>query len=393
MMRQFTNVEKARIRLLIDREIDFTLIQPTATGLKKSILDATHRVRQYLVKHELHDYKNQKQGPYHKKYLPFYYLSKSMKKYKASLYRPLTKKGDPRIWFEHFREYSQPDDIIVIIGIKSVLYLINLTQERLEDLSKDKNSNVYKIVFKHFSKKESPIALELLGKLKEISVSGPHLTINPSDTGVGATLEKLLGLPINSSKKPDYKGIELKSYREFGSSNRMNLFAQVADWSISKYKSSKEVLDEFGYNRDGNFKLNCTISTIVRNSQGLKFFLKDNVNYLIENSDKKDIGDFLKWDVSFLHQRLIEKHPETFWIKAKNIKRKSREYFHYTNIIHTSNPLIEQFDLLLSQGDITMDHLIKRTKTGGTKERGPLFKINKNSVGLLFQSYLEHNLN
>ena len=83
MMRQFTNVEKARIRLLIDREIDFTLIQPTATGLKKSILDATHRVRQYLVKYELHDYKNQKQGTYHKKYLPFCYLSKSMKKYKA----------------------------------------------------------------------------------------------------------------------------------------------------------------------------------------------------------------------------------------------------------------------------------------------------------------------
>ena len=32
-----------------------------------------------------------------------------------------------------------------------------------------------------------------------------------ADTAVGRTLETALGIPINSAKEPDYRGIELKS--------------------------------------------------------------------------------------------------------------------------------------------------------------------------------------
>jgi hypothetical protein len=83
-----------------------------------------------------------------------------------------------------------------------------------------------------------------------------------ADTAVGRTLEAALGIQINSSKKPDYKGIELKSFRN-KRDNRKNLFAQVPDWELSKFKSSAEILDAFGYQRQQDFKLYCTVSTTV----------------------------------------------------------------------------------------------------------------------------------
>ncbi len=51
---------------------------------------------------------------------------------------------------------------------------------------------------------------------------------------------------------------------------------------------------------------------------------------------------------------------------------------------HTRKPILSQFDLLVEQGIITMDHLIKRNSKGKTVEKGPLFKIKPQCVGLLF---------
>ena len=60
--------------------------------------------------------------------------------------------------------------------------------------------------------------------LNKISAQGPIPALLQADTAIGRTLETLLGIDINSSKKPDYKGIELKSYRD-KKGNRKNLFA------------------------------------------------------------------------------------------------------------------------------------------------------------------------
>ncbi len=181
----------------------------------------------------------------------------------------------------------------------------------------------------------------------------------------------------------DYKGIELKSYRD-KRGNRKNLFAQVSDWSKSKFKSSEEILKEFGYQRGDDFKLYCTVSTTVRNSQGLILKVDGLVRQLIENSNKPNINDFAVWSLDFLHKRLLEKHNETFWIAADSIVIDGKEYFQYKKVEHTKKPIVSQFDLLLEQGIITLDHLIKRTPSGGAKEKGPIFKIKPDSVGLLF---------
>ena len=75
--------------------------------------------------------------------------------------------------------------------------------------------------------------------LKKIA-GNPIPSMVNADTSVGRTLETALGIDINSSKLPDYKGIELKSFRA-NKGNRKNLFAQVPNWKISKFKRSAEI--------------------------------------------------------------------------------------------------------------------------------------------------------
>ncbi len=175
----------------------------------------------------------------------------------------------------------------------------------------------------------------------------------------------------------------MKAFRD-KRGNRKNLFAQVPDWSASKLKSSAEILNEFGYNRGDNFKLYCTVSAIVRNSQGLKLKLDSDVRQLIENSDKATVGDFVVWGLETLHKRLLEKHNETFWVATDTLIIENKEHFIYKSVEHTKKPIVSQFDILLEQGIITLDHLIKRTAIGKVVEKGPLFKIKPNALNLLF---------
>jgi hypothetical protein len=105
---------------------------------------------------------------------------------------------------------------------------------------------------------------------------------------------------------------------------------------------------------------------------------------LIEHSDKSDIGDFAVWRLDKLHERLQEKHRETFWVEAKSFYIDNVEHFIYTSVEHTKKPIVTQFDLLLEQGIITLDHLIKRNPKGKVIEKGPLFKIKPSGLELLF---------
>lgn len=69
-MRQFSKFEERNMAFLVDHNVDFTLVQITATGLKKSILDATAPMRAYFLEKDIHNYSEQLQGPEHKLLVP-----------------------------------------------------------------------------------------------------------------------------------------------------------------------------------------------------------------------------------------------------------------------------------------------------------------------------------
>jgi len=383
-VRKLTEAEQNKIKLLTKNQVSLTLIEPTETGLKKSIMDATGSVRSFLKSENIHDYEQQAQGPNYKVLIPtIIHTGFKTIKSQASLYRPVTKSGDPRIWFYKMTKIAEANDIIAITYFDDSFQIFNLTQLDIEALINSSILNPLQDLIKEINNTESEVAFELLGMLRKIASAGPIPSMVDADTSVGRTLETALGIDINSSKKPDYKGIELKSFRK-SRTNRKNLFAQVPDWSLSKFKSSAEILNNFGYEREEDFKLYCTVSAITRNSQGLNLKIDNDIKQLIENSDKPEIGDFVVWTLDKLHNRLREKHKETFWVEAESTRINDREHFQYKLVEHTKKPITSQFDLLIDQGIITLDHLIKRNSKGRVVEKGPLFKIKPKGIELLF---------
>lgn len=391
-MRQLSPPEEQKLKILTANSISLTLIEPTETGLKKSIMDATGSVRNYLKDKCFHDFEMQGQGPSEKIFIESrIYTQTSVKNSQASLYRPVTKKGDPRIWFYGLGQFADPNDILALICFEEKIHVLNITQLPIEKIINSRILTPLKELIEEIRSRENFIANELLYLLKEIAKRGPIPSEVEADTGVGRTLETLLGIDINSSPQPDYKGIELKTFRG-NKGNRKNLFAQVPNWKISDFKSSAEILDAFGYWREEDFKLYCTVSSITTNSQGLALKIDSGLSHLVEFSSNKEIGDFVKWEIKNLHEKLLQKHRETFWVEAKSIKNDGKEFFQYQAVEHTRKPIVSQFDLLLEQGFITLDHLIKRNSKGKVVEKGPLFKIKPKALNLLFPPSKSYDL-
>ncbi|MBY5949113.1 MvaI/BcnI family restriction endonuclease [Photobacterium rosenbergii] len=367
---------------------EFSIFEPTITGLKKSILDATQPVRTHFELEEFHDYAQQSQGPDSKVTKDGFFLSdEESVKTKASLYRPNTKKGDPRMWFRKLPAFCEAGDQIAIIIQDDQPYLINLSKTHIE-LSLAREKSAIKDFLAVYTQSHNSVAEELLAKLRELA-KAPLPALRKGDTGIGFTLESMLGIEANCSKQPDYKGIELKAGR--GAKTRTTLFAQVADWAISPCKKSAEILNKYGYEREEDFKLYCTISTQRENPQGLSFIYDQAKDQLEEWHNKTELVAI--WPGKLLRDRLKEKHAETFWIEAKSEIIDGQEHFHLLKVTHTKSPVVSQLLPLIQSGIITMDHLIKKSgKTGRVSEKGPLFKMNKRDLDQLFPEPVTYTL-
>ena len=383
-MRQLSTTEINRIKLLTENSVELTLIEPTQNGLEKSIMDATGSVRNYLKEKRIHDYDSQKQGPENKIQVDSALIEgDKLISSIASLYRPVTKKGDPRIWFKGLGNYSAANDILGLLEFESKLFVVNLTQIDVKKLLESKNANPLQDLVKEIRSISNEVADELLIKLKAIAAKGFVPALLQADTSIGRTLEKLLGIEMNSSRTPDYKGIELKSARE-NKGTRKGLFAKTPNWELSKFKNRNEILDAFGYWEKEVFRLYNTIRATGRNAQGLILRTDYEQDYLFENSDKKEIGDFLTWELGILRDTLATKHKETFWIKAQSKMEDNKEYFLFKSAEHTKKPLVNQFGLLIDMGAITLDYPIKRLANGSVIDKGCNFKLKPTALNLLF---------
>ena len=391
-MRQYNEFEKNNVKFLVDKQIQFATIQITETGLKKSILDATAPVRAYFKENGIHDYENQPQGELGKRMLDTYILTETGQHFtKTSLYRPITKKGDPRLWVNKVRgvEFLHADDIFAIIGFKNILYTINLTTTNIPKVFNSLIDTPLKDLINQISTIKNSVSEELLGLIRD-RMSQWTLAERFADTGVGRTIETMLGIPMNADTTPDYKGIELKSHRE-ASKVRNTLFTQSPEWTISRLKSGKQIVEEYGYIPEGydHKSLHVTLSANKPNPQGLGLLVApqkglleaDEFSFIPdEKGNFEKVKDVAAWKLLKLHERLLIKHRETFWIDAETKVENGKEYFRCTEILHTKNPIPAQFDVLLDQGQITVDFLLCRKSGGDTYS----FKIKSPARGLLF---------
>lgn len=356
------------------------LLFVTETGLKKSIFDATEPVRRYFEETGFHSYGKQGQGEDYK-------VIKSCKivgddalyDSQISLYRPETKNGDPRLWIYSAGRHVEPDDILSFVVKDGTLYVFNLSRlTPLQDV-------VHQLGFvSHIVSKVKGASDELLALFRKISKRDLIGDVK-ADTAVGRAIETALGIQANSSRNPDFKGIEIKASRSTKRTSRANLFAKTPDWEISTYKGSKALLDRFGYMRGNENKLYCTVSAGAPNSQGLFLRLADE---MLQERFRKGVGaeePVCVWRLRTLHESLLEKHRETFWVKVQALKSATVEAFRVVGVTHTSRPSTFNFDALLETGDVTVDHLIKRVPGKDTaKDKGYLFKVEENKRDQLF---------
>lgn len=387
MLRVLSPVESSRLQALAATGINFALLQPTETGLGKAIMDATTPLRDFLREQGVHDYATQGLGASeHGRKVDAVLLGLGHEQAsQASLYRPRTKSGDPRIWIKGLPRHARPDDILAVAWCDGQLGVVNLSLEDVEAaLAPGARGPLASFLRKASDASRAP-SLELLGRLRDIASRGPLKSVMPgrSDTAIGRTLEAELGIKINSSKAPDFNGIELKSFRRRRGSateNRKTLFAKVPDWSRSKLKSSREILMAHGYMRGSTRKLYCTVSAMAPNSQGL--FLQ------LEGADLEEChecsGVFACWSMDELCTQLRRKHAETFWIAVDSRMVGGHEYFLLGEVTHTSRPIDSQLGALIDEGDVTLDHLIKADAAGKVTEKGPLFRIEAAAIPRLF---------
>lgn len=399
-MRPFTAFEKRNMEYLVNKNIEFTQVQITLTGLRKSILDATTPMRTYFKENNVHDYELQPKGPENKVIIPTHILTgyKDIPT-RTSLYRPLTKDGDPRLWIYGLKETTEADDIHVIIAATetTTLYVINLTRIDIEKCSESSLAGPIKDLILNKSFEANAISQELLTILKEYRHSWIDTNLN-ADTAIGRQVEALLGIDMNDSPLPDYKGIGLKSFRSRRPSIKKTLFCKVPDWDISYLKSGAEIVEKYGYVSGDVKSYRNTLYCKAPNSQNLRLNMNYPDNLLEIEEDKvmkpevfKKVADVAVWHLQTLHQSLLTKHHETFWIEVDTrIGDRGQEQFMFNKIEHTRNPVVSQFDILLEQSMISVDLLLGRPKvdaiTGKPKKGGDAvsFKIKKNAAGLLF---------
>lgn len=399
-MREYNAFEAANVRFLVNKQIEYATVQITQTGYIKGILDATAPVRAYFLEKGVHDFANQLKGQEHKRLVNSYILTETeIRQTQSSLYRPVTKDGDPRMWVYKLKDYVSPDDIFAVIVHEGSFYVINLTQIDIERAFRSVIENPIQDLINNLHGIATNVSNELLGMIRDrMSDWIPSEVM--ADTGIGRTVESVLGIPMNDLKTPDYRGIELKSKR-IKSNTIGALFTNPPDWNLSKCKSGREIADRYGYRRSGFERntLQVTVSALRPNAQGLGLVVNWKDEWLEMNHfslDANESGKYPKlhdvsvWTLLHLHERLAEKHHETFWIDVESRIRGNVEEFRVTTIEHTKNPVLQQFDVLLEQGKIKLDLMLSRPSGRGDTYS---FKMDKKWRPLLFPQSEKYRIN
>jgi hypothetical protein len=362
-------------------------------------MDATAPVRELFSSAGLHDYDTQQQGQSNKVLIKTYLVNPTnLTETESSLYRPETKKGDPRIWIYKLKQYCMPCNLLALVIIKNELYVFNLSNISIANSLI--NGGFCSDILREADRESNAIANELLAKLREIHNLGFLPSITEGDPGVGDTLEHALGIERNNSKSPDYKGIELKATRltRHGStrpSTRSTLFTRVPDEGMTY----REIIDAYG-------KIQTPRNSTVARLQMYETFRcsRPNAYDLVLEVDINDgrlnmmhqeerLRRYVSaWKLANLKEALLLKHHETFWVKAQSEDREGQEFFRYDKVLHTKNPNASLIAPLLEADKITIDLAAHYKPDGKWRDHGILFKMSPDDLPLLLGEPKEYIL-
>ncbi len=355
---------------------------PTKNAMEKGIIDATWPLREYLARTGFHSYLDQGQGTESKRVIDANFVrGSSTEAVRVSMYRPNTKKGDPRIWIYNLTSLAAPEDVIALVVSGSALLIVNCSQTDLRNLLEDELSPLGKLTVA--ANGNAGTVKQLLELLRGIGNQGFVPSHRKGDTGIGFTLESLLGIRANSRREPDFHGIELKSKRSRSSNpnaspRHITLFSKTPDWLNSTF-SARHALETFGYKdaETNRLQLFCSIDAREHNSLGFTLNTRNSDGRLqtLNNRRKVSGEEVFFWAVETLRSTFKAKHRETFWVDARCKRLNGVEYFHYFQARHTKNPPMSTFERLLASGGICVDLTMSEKGTSAVRDHGYLFRV------------------
>ena len=226
--------------------------------------------------------------------------------------------------------------------------------------------------------------LEVIQKLREIKEMGYIRTHRTGNTGIGKTLEDLLGITENNIPGPNATETELKSARK-NVSSMLTLFTK----SPLPKKANSALLQKFGYEseRDNRRKeLHTTINAVnfnqLKGTPGFKINIKDDRIELI--SSQNEILGY--WDRETLKNAFEKKLPNLLYVKAEARGSGSKEEFWFNEAWLLSGFDFYNFLNNLREGVILVDIRIGQYPDGRPHDHGTGFRVLPDKLDMCFKN-------
>lgn len=214
-------------------------------------------------------------------------------------------------------------------------------------------------------------------KLRQIKKMGFIKTHRRGDTGIGKTLEDLLGIKENNIPLPDIGEVaELKSYRK-NAKSMMTLF--TLEPLPKGGDRDRLLLDNFGYSKRDNQRpkeLHSTLSCKRYNNQNLRLSVeKDKIR--VKGKGKR-LNIF--WDMESLRNKFNEKLPALVYVLADTKIVDGVEYFHFNEAYLLEDFDFELFKKRVKADDIVVDFRMYYRPNGSVRNHGTGFRVKINKL-------------
>ncbi len=235
---------------------------------------------------------------------------------------------------------------------------------------------------------------ELVLELATIRNQGYVRSHRHGDTGIGKTLEDLLGIDENNIPGPNGHSTELKSYRS-NAKSMLTLFTKAP-----KPKGvNRMLLERFGHtSRRSRKELHTTVTSDPptrtidgrlrprRTLYGGPGFWLTFTESRIELSHV-NYGSIPTpyWDMNDLKAAFHKKYPGyLLYVKADSRTINGQEYLHYNEAHRLSEFSFENFTQRLEEGKIVVDIRIGQYPDGSPHDHGTGFRVLPDNLGLCF---------
>lgn len=217
-------------------------------------------------------------------------------------------------------------------------------------------------------------------KFTQVKEKGWVKSKRKGPTGIGQTLEQLLGIEENNIALPDLGTVELKAHR-IGSSSMITLFTfNRKAWKMNPLAAIKKygTLDD-----NGRLGMYFTMAR-TPNSMGL-FLYVDETGISVRHISGEIVAE---WQLAALAKRFMQKIPGLVLVSAFSEMRGNTEWFKYDRaqlLTETSSDIIHN---QLVSGNILVD-LRLHDKGTSARNHGTGFRATEDKLTLLFKNVTE----